>query len=169
MRLVQSLEEDREVFTALPSVARPKLRVKSAECKAISPFQNKQKGGIRLPAPAADGHSSESFAAAGARLSREWNTMETMIRLHCRDKHSPVASLCEECHALLDYAAVRLERCRFGSEKPTCAKCPVHCYQRSRRDQIKAVMRYAGPRMLWQHPLLGLRHWFDGFRPAPKL
>jgi len=29
------------------------------------------------------------------------------------------------------------------------------------------VMRYAGPRMVWQHPILSLRHWFDGFRKAP--
>jgi len=28
-------------------------------------------------------------------------------------------------------------------------------------------MRYAGPRMLWEHPLLSLQHWFDGFRAAP--
>jgi hypothetical protein len=25
------------------------------------------------------------------------------------------------------------------------------------------VMRYAGPRMLWQHPILSLRHWLDGW------
>ena len=37
---------------------------------------------------------------------------------------------------LLDYAAIRLERCRFGMEKPVCAKCPVHCYQPARREQI---------------------------------
>jgi hypothetical protein len=30
-------------------------------------------------------------------------------------------------------------------------------------------MRYAGPRMLWEHPLLSLRHWLDGFRPVPSL
>jgi len=25
-------------------------------------------------------------------------------------------------------------------------------------------MRYAGPRMLLQHPILALRHWLDGLR-----
>lgn len=69
----------------------------------------------------------------------------------------------------MDYAALRLERCRFGVEKPTCARCPVHCYQRARREQVKRVMRYAGPRMIWRHPLLCLRHWLDGFRRAPAL
>jgi predicted amidophosphoribosyltransferase len=83
-----------------------------------------------------------------------------MVGIFCRDKH--LEGLCPECRALLDYAAVRLERCRFGVEKPTCARCPVHCYQVQRRDQVRAVMRYAGPRMLWEHPILSLRHWLDG-------
>ena len=64
--------------------------------------------------------------------------------------------------------AVRLERCRFGPEKPTCANCPVHCYQATRCEQVKAVMRYAGPRMMWEHPIMSLRHWLDGFRKAPE-
>ena len=67
---------------------------------------------------------------------------------------------------LRDYAAERLERCRFGPDKPVCAKCPVHCYQRLRREQIRAVMRYAGPRMLWRHPILSLHHWLQGRRAA---
>ncbi len=96
------------------------------------------------------------------RLAREWKTMAAMIRIYCRAHHN--VSCCHECEGLLAYAHQRLERCRFGSEKPTCANCPVHCYQRSRREQVKSVMRYAGPRMLWQHPVLSLFHWLDGFR-----
>ena len=93
--------------------------------------------------------------------------MAVMVRCFCRYRHETTAGLCPECRGLLDYATLRLDRCRFGREKPSCANCPVHCYQRDRRDQMKAVMRYAGPRMLWQHPGLSLRHWWDGFRPAP--
>ena len=47
--------------------------------------------------------------------------------------------------------------------------CPVHCYQKTRRDQVKAMMRHAGPRMLWEHPVISLRHWLDGFRKAPEI
>jgi Nitrous oxide-stimulated promoter len=89
--------------------------------------------------------------------------MEAMIRLFCYDQHAQ-SPPCPDCRQLLDYARLRLERCRFGAQKPTCARCPVHCYQRVRREQIKAVMRYGGPRMLWRHPWLSLRHWLDGFR-----
>ena len=92
--------------------------------------------------------------------------MEAMIKIHCRDHHGSRHDALRGMQGLLDYANVRLERCRFGEEKPTCAKCPVHCYQRARREQVKVVMRYAGPRMLWEHPLMSLRHWLDGFRKA---
>jgi hypothetical protein len=105
---------------------------------------------------------------AGKRLAREWKTMEAMIRLYCRDQH-PEHGLCPDCCQLMEYARMRLERCRFGSEKPTCANCPVHCYQPARREQIKAVMRYAGPRVLWRYPWLSARHWLDSFRPAPAV
>ncbi|MGO9201552.1 MAG: nitrous oxide-stimulated promoter family protein [Limisphaerales bacterium] len=105
---------------------------------------------------------------AGKRLNREWKTMEAMIKIHCRDHHGAEASLCPQCRELLDYAGARLKGCRFGAEKPACANCPVHCYQPARRQQVKAVMRYAGPRTLRRHPILSLRHWLDGFRRAPE-
>ncbi len=101
------------------------------------------------------------------RLAREWKTMEAMVRIYCRDHHQLEDGVCEQCRQFLDYARLRLERCRFGPEKPTCAKCPVHCYQRARRDEARTVMRYAGPRMLWEHPILSLRHWLDGLRETP--
>jgi hypothetical protein len=100
------------------------------------------------------------------RLAREWKTMTAMIRIFCRSKHQTAAGLCTACQELQDYAKLRLEQCRFGPEKPTCANCPVHCYQRSRREEIREVMRLAGPRMLWEHPMLSVRHWLDGFRKA---
>ena len=102
--------------------------------------------------------------SASKRLTREWRTMAAMVRRYCQDRHGPATGLCPECRGLLEYATLRLDRCRFGAEKPTCANCPVHCYQRDRREQMRAVMRYAGPRMLWQHPILSLRHWLDSFR-----
>lgn len=104
---------------------------------------------------------------ASKRLAREWTTIETMVRIYCRDHHR--GEPCAECNGLLDYARRRLDRCRFGAEKPTCARCPVHCYRQDRREQVRAVMRYAGPRMIWKHPILSLKHWFDGLRHRPNL
>jgi hypothetical protein len=106
---------------------------------------------------------------AGERLARECKTMAAMVRIYCRDHHFRSDGLCAGCEQFLTYAYVRLERCRFGEEKPICAKCPVHCYHRERREQARVVMRYAGPRMVWEHPVLSLRHWLDGFRTAPPI
>ncbi len=102
------------------------------------------------------------------RLAREWKTIRAMIRLYCRRKHGTSAVLCAECQELFNYAGLRLERCRFGSEKPTCAKCPVHCYLPERREQIRLVMRFAGPRMVWKHPILSLQHCVDSLSRRPE-
>ena len=92
-----------------------------------------------------------------------------MVALYCQGQHAPEpGTLCTGCRALLDYALQRLGRCPFQGKKPTCANCPIHCYQPERREQIRAVMRYAGPRMLLQHPGLAILHLLDGVRrPSP--
>ena len=93
--------------------------------------------------------------------------MAAMVRIYCKahhDERSGRGELCRECSELLDYARMRLERCPFGAEKPTCAKCSVHCYKPAMRERIRAVMRYAGPRMIPRHPVLALRHLLDGRR-----
>jgi hypothetical protein len=101
------------------------------------------------------------------RLVREKQTIAAMVAIYCRDRHGPSGRLCAECQALVDYALARLDRCPFGSRKPTCAKCPIHCYKPQMRARVKEVMRYAGPRMLLRHPLLSLLHQLDALRGRP--
>jgi hypothetical protein len=90
-----------------------------------------------------------------------------MIALHCRDHHHPADEVCPDCRQLLVYAMERIEKCPFDQDKPTCAKCPVHCYKPARREQIRQVMRYAGPRMMRTHPVLTLLHCIDGMKEPP--
>jgi hypothetical protein len=99
-------------------------------------------------------------------MAREAATIEAMIRLYCRDRHAGEA-LCAECAELLDYARERLARCPFQEGKTACGKCPVHCYRPEFREKVRTVMRHAGPRMLWRHPLLALHHLWDGRRREP--
>jgi predicted amidophosphoribosyltransferase len=100
------------------------------------------------------------------RLRREELTIAVMIRLYCRDQHGGADALCAECAPLLDYTRQRLECCRYGADKPACAHCPVHCYKPAMRAQIRAVMRYSGPRMAQRHPVLAAAHLLDR-RKAP--
>jgi hypothetical protein len=109
-----------------------------------------------------------SSGAEAARLARERKTLTAMVRIYCRGHHGQRRALCDDCAALHAYAMCRLDRCPFGAEKPTCADCPIHCYKTDRREAIRAVMRYAGPRMLWRHPLLAVRHVLDARRPIPS-
>ena len=104
------------------------------------------------------------------RLARELATLRAMVEIHCHDRHATAgAALCTECAELMAYATRRLDRCVFGDDKPTCANCKVHCYNAAMREQVRTMMRYAGPRMLRRHPILALRHIVDGRREAPDL
>ncbi len=101
------------------------------------------------------------------RISREKKTIEAMVRLYCRKQHQTEAGLCPECLGLLEYALSRLDRCPYGEGKPTCGRCPVHCYQPAMREKVRDVMRYAGPRLYYRHPLLTFYHFIDARRKAP--
>lgn len=85
----------------------------------------------------------------GKRIEREKMTIQRMIALYQR--RSPEA-LADNAHyqALNAYADKRLDKCVFGENKPACKQCPVHCYQPAKREEMKQIMRWAGPRMLWR-------------------
>ncbi len=91
-------------------------------------------------------------------MEQEKKTIEAMIKMYCHGHHSKNDELCRDCGKLLEYARLRLARCPFGENKPACSKCPVHCYSPSRRAKIVSVMKYSGPRLLSEHPILALRH-----------
>lgn len=116
----------------------------------------------------ADSGALRSFP--GARFERERRTVAAMIAVYCRAHHAPgPGAMCADCADLEAYTRLRLEKCPYGETKPTCANCPIHCYQPHRREQVRRVMAFAGPRMIWRHPILAVRHMLDGRRKAPPL
>jgi hypothetical protein len=102
------------------------------------------------------------------RIIREKKTIHSMIKIFCYFKHKKKNRLCSECSEILDYALFRLKNCPHHENKPTCAKCPNHCYNPTFRPKIKLIMRYSGPRMLFIHPFLTVHHLVDGFRSKKK-
>lgn len=112
--------------------------------------------------------SSGTFALP--RLEREWRTVQAMIRLYCHDLHGSKTGLCRDCASLAAFARTRLVKCPYQETKPTCAHCPIHCYRgrAGERARMKHVMRYAGPRMAYRHPVLAVRHVIDSRRAAPE-
>lgn len=80
-----------------------------------------------------------------------------MISLYCKgNKH--VSPLCPNCKELLDYAYKKIDGCPFMETKTFCSSCRVHCYEAAKREAIQKVMKYAGPRMLYVHPVLAIKH-----------
>ena len=119
-----------------------------------------------MPNPTTDFITDKRFV----RRARELKTIVAMLRMYCRAHgHQERAPLCASCNELLEYASRRLERCVFGDAKPTCTNCLVHCYSADQRERIRIVMRWAGPRMLFRHPVLGILHLIDGRRPSLRL
>lgn len=99
------------------------------------------------------------------RLKHEHQTLTCMTRIYCEDHHGLVdGDLCQDCAALMVYSEQRLAKCPYGQEKPTCAKCPIHCYKKEQREHVREVMTYAGPRMPLRHPIKALTHVFDKLR-----
>lgn len=96
--------------------------------------------------------------------AREKRTVSRMIHIYCRSKHGRQPMLCDDCRALETYAHQRLERCAFGEGKPACRQCPIHCYKPAYKEKIREVMRFAGPRMLFYHPIDALVHLWKEFR-----
>ena len=102
------------------------------------------------------------------RIAREKKTVEAMIKIFCKGHHKPKTWLCVPCDELLNYAHSRLEKCPLSDEKPTCARCTIHCYIPVMQGKIKAVMRYSGPRMAIIHPYLALMHAADSRKKTQR-
>lgn len=97
-----------------------------------------------------------------SKIDNEKKTVQIMVTIFCNKKHNTRNELCSECSSLLEYAFKRLDNCKFGNNKGACGKCKIHCYKLNMREKIKKVMRFAGPRMLYTHPLLAVKHLIDG-------
>ena len=101
------------------------------------------------------------------RLMREYRTVATMIRIYCTHHHGgPLC--CDECHDLENFCRRRLIRCVYGADKPTCARCPVHCYKPAQQQKVRDIMRWAGPRMILHHPIMAVRHLIEDRQPLPE-
>lgn len=109
-----------------------------------------------------------SFSRMVKRIERELKTVSIMIDLYCRHHHG-TDKPCESCRGLLEYAMQRVLRCPFRKGKPVCAKCSIHCYKLDMREKIKTVMRFSGPKMIFSHPILAVRHLIDAQKQPPSL
>ncbi len=101
------------------------------------------------------------------RRERESIIVQAMIEMYCHENHNSLEALCQECSTLSAYAEKRLLSCMYGEMKPVCKHCPVHCYSPAMREQMRKVMRWAGPKMIYRKPFFAILHLVDNLT-APK-
>ena len=106
--------------------------------------------------------------AVSKKRAKEKKVVAQMIRIYCNDHHREKC-LCEDCEELLAYAHRRIDLCPFMESKTFCSNCRVHCYEKTKREQIKAIMRYSGPRMLLHHPLMAVHHVISSIQEKRRL
>ncbi|MEA3450439.1 MAG: nitrous oxide-stimulated promoter family protein [Bacteroidota bacterium] len=103
------------------------------------------------------------------RKNIEKKTVYQMIEIYCQAHHKTKNVLCDSCQEIYDYAVLKSDKCPFGKNKPVCSKCKVHCYKSDRRDEIRIIMRYSGPRMLFYHPINTIIYFYYKYtRKAPE-
>jgi len=101
----------------------------------------------------------DESSTIGPNIRKEKQTVEKLIRLYCEKKHPPSGgSLCSMCYDLLEYSHQRLGQCRYYENKPSCRKCPTHCYKPTMREEIRQVMRFSGPRLAFRAPVNWIKH-----------
>ena len=103
------------------------------------------------------------------KRAQEKRIVEEMITLYCAGHHHSRGGLCPDCAALAAYARQRSDKCPFMETKTFCSNCKVHCYRPDMRRQIRAVMAYAGPRMLLRHPVLTVWHLLESLKEKKRL
>ena len=86
------------------------------------------------------------------KRAREIKVVTLMIHLYCQH-HDDINE-----KELCDYASLRIQKCPMMATKTFCSQCQIHCYQKEKQEQIKKVMRYSGPRMIFYHPVLAIKH-----------
>ncbi|MEI6896671.1 MAG: nitrous oxide-stimulated promoter family protein [Psychromonas sp.] len=98
-------------------------------------------------------------------LGLEFKTINAMVNIYCHRFYKGEGQ-CQPCHDFLIYANEKLDRCPYGQHKPTCNKCPIHCYKPAQRKLARKIMCFAGPRMLFIHPILAIKHLRSEKRPV---
>lgn len=110
------------------------------------------------------------------KREQEKAMVSEMIALYCRNKHGKRKMICPDCAALDSYARERSDRCPFMETKTFCSNCKVHCYKSANpeigvemREKIREVMRFSGPRMMFHHPVMAVRHVLETKKEKKRL
>lgn len=104
------------------------------------------------------------------KQEKEIKVVGLMIEKYCHGNHGTKKhEICGECSQLFDYVKLRRSKCPHGDSKPFCSNCRIHCYKPDMREKIRAVMRYSGPRIVLNHPILATSHLIQTKRQKRRM
>lgn len=89
-------------------------------------------------------------------VDKDRRTLEAIGRIYCAAHCTgdrDAAGLCPSCRATIDATLERAAACPFGHEG-NCRDCRVHCQRGEAQQHIRAIMRFAAPRMALRHPVM---------------
>jgi hypothetical protein len=111
-------------------------------------------------------------------VRKDVEVLAEFIRIYCEDVHAGAArspavargdaghalegihfSYCDECRGLLLHAVSKRCICPYDP-KPSCKKCPTHCYAPKYRVMIRRVMRHSGMRLITRGRLGLIKKYF---------
>ena len=110
---------------------------------------------------------SRLFDGLNNKQQKDIRVLADFISIYCRRHHAaanrqPVTfrderlaaifeakafELCPQCDKLFGYGATKLVLCPYDP-KPTCKKCPTHCFAPFYRQRIRQVMRFSGMHLI---------------------
>lgn len=107
------------------------------------------------------------------KIEEEKKNINFMISLYCKGNHknhwkNNNKELCQECRELRDFAYMRIEKCPMKDTKTFCSTCTIQCYPKEKRQAIREVMKWAGPRMLLYNPPLAFKHVYNTIKNKKK-
>jgi hypothetical protein len=120
------------------------------------------------------------FDRLDKKAAKEAGVLRDFIAVYCRERHkaeekTPFTvkderlrdalgdrdiTLCKECSRLLNHGIAKLLLCPYDP-KPTCRKCPTHCYAPGYRERVREVMRFSGPYFVRRGRLHYLLHYLQ--------
>ena len=120
---------------------------------AMEQFNEKQKKDLKVLAKFVEIYCRAKHRSAKTADSASSPATQEINSLFGKDLH-----LCRECLSLVAYAMEKRRMCPLDP-KPSCKKCPIHCYSKEYRARIREVMAFSGRRMIMRGRLDLLWHY----------
>lgn len=105
------------------------------------------------------------------KVEEEKKTIDFMIRLYCKKNHKSAykeKKLCVECEEIREFAHLRIDKCPMKETKTFCSTCHIHCYGKVKREEIRRIMKWSGPRMLIYNPPMAIKHVLNTLKHKRK-